>query len=182
MASSLTVHPDFYKCLAENTFDGIMQVDIEGYIVAWNRGAERMFGHTATNVIGTRYQDQSIKQLAENGAMLPSARLPVFLTLRDGQFREDHAYIQHLEGYQISVLIRVLPILNYKNKIVGAMQIFTDSKALIAAREERKRVSETILRTGLDSHLMTTKFRRLSFAFYLSTLIILKTSTIHTAT
>jgi diguanylate cyclase (GGDEF)-like protein/PAS domain S-box-containing protein len=144
MASSLTVHPDFYKCLAENAFEGIMQVDIEGYIVAWNRGAERMFGHTVKNVVGTRYQDQSIKQLAENGAMLPSARLPVFLTLRDGQLREDHAYIQHLEGYQISVLIRVLPILNDKNKIIGAMQIFTDSKALIAAREDRKRVSETI--------------------------------------
>ena len=105
MASSLTVHPDFYKCLAENTFDGIMQVDIEGYIVAWNRGAERMFGHTAVDVIGTKYQDQSIKQLAENGTVLPLAILPVFLTLRDGQLREEHAYIQHLEGYQISVLI-----------------------------------------------------------------------------
>jgi len=144
MASSLTVQPDFYKCLAENAFDGIMQVDIEGYIVAWNRGAERTFGHTAKNVIGTRYQDQSIKQLAENGVLLPSARLPLFLTLRDGRLREDHAYIQHLEGYQISVLIRVLPICNNKNKIIGAMQIFTDSKALIAAREDRKRVSETI--------------------------------------
>jgi diguanylate cyclase (GGDEF)-like protein/PAS domain S-box-containing protein len=149
MASSSTVYPDFYKCLAENAFDGIMQVDTEGYIVAWNRGAERMFGHTAKNVIGTRYQDQSIKQLAENGAMLPSTRLPIFLTLRDGQLREDHAYIQHLEGYQISVLIRVLPIFNDKNKIIGAMQIFTDSKALIAAREERKRVSETIFFDGL---------------------------------
>jgi diguanylate cyclase (GGDEF)-like protein/PAS domain S-box-containing protein len=149
MASSLTVHPDFYKCLAENTFDGIMQVDIEGYIVAWNRGAERMFGHTAKNVIGTKYQDQSIKQLAENGTMLPFSRLPVFLTLGDGQLREDHAYIQHLEGYQISVLIRVLPIFNNKNKIIGAMQIFTDSKALIAAREDRKRVSETIFFDGL---------------------------------
>ena len=144
MASSLTVHPDFYKCLAENAFDGIMQVDIEGYIVSWNRGAERMFGHTAVNVIGTKYQDQSIKQLAENGTVLPSAKLPVFLTLRDGQLREDHAYIQHLEGYQIPVLIRVLPILNDKNKIIGAMQIFTNSKALIAARENRKQVSETI--------------------------------------
>ena len=105
MASSLTVHPDFYKCLAENAFDGIMQLDIEGYIVAWNKGAERMFGHTAVDVIGTRYQHQSIKQVAENGTVLPSAKLPVFLTLRDGQVREDHTYIQHLEGYQISVLI-----------------------------------------------------------------------------
>ncbi len=43
----------------------------------------------------------------------------------------------------------MLPILNYKNKIVGAMQIFTDSKALIAARENRKRVSETIFFDGL---------------------------------
>ncbi len=139
------VHPDFYKCLAENAFDGMMQVNLEGHIVAWNKGAERMLGHTAKNVIGTRYQDRSsIKQLAENSEMLPSAGLPVFLTLRDGQLREDHAYIQHLEGYRISVLIRVVPIFNNKNKIIGAMQIFTDSKALIAARQERKRVSETV--------------------------------------
>src|SRR5271157_228872 len=144
MASSSIVHPDFYKSLSENAFDGMMQVNIEGYIVAWNKGAERMFGHTAKNVIGTKYQDRSIKQLAENGEMLPLARLPVVLTLRDGQLREDHAYIQHLEGYRISVLIRVMPIFNNKNKIIGAMQIFTDSKALIAARQERKRVSETV--------------------------------------
>ena len=143
MASS-NVHPDFYKSLAENTFDGMMQVDMDGCIVAWNRGAERMFGHTAKSVIGTRYQNQAVKQLAENGEMLSAARLPIFLTLRDGQLREDHTYIQHLEGYRISVLIRVLPIFNNKKKITGAMQIFTDSKALIAAREERKRVSETV--------------------------------------
>ena len=149
MAPSSIVHPDFYKCLAENAFDGMMQVDIEGYIVAWNKGAERMFGHMAKNVIGTRYQDQSIKQLAENGDLLSSARLPVFLTLRDGQLREDHAYIQHLEGYRISVLIRVVPILNNKNKIIGAMQIFNDSRTLIAAREERKRVEQTIFFDGL---------------------------------
>jgi len=138
-------------------------VDIEGYIVAWNRGAERMFGHRAVDVIGTKYQDQSIKQLAENGTVLPSAKLPVFLTLRDGQLREDHAYIQHLEGYQISVLIRVLPICNDKNKIIGAMQIFTDSKALIAAREQRKRVSETIFfdsLTGIgDRRHIENRFR-----------------------
>ena len=144
MASSLIVHPDFYKSLAENAFDGMMQVDIDGYIVAWNRGAERMFGYAAKDVIGTMYQDQSVKQLAENGSKLSPSRLPLFLTLKDGQPREDHAYIQHLDGYRTSVLIRVVPIVNNKSKTVGAMQIFNDSKTLIAAREERKRVEQTI--------------------------------------
>jgi len=144
MASSWIVHPDFYKSLAENAFDGIMQVDIEGHIVAWNKGAERMFGFASKEVIGTDYQGQCIQQLAENGSKLPSTQLPLFLTLKDGKRREDHAYIQHLEGFRISVLIRVIPLYNHKNKIVGAMQIFNDSKTLIAAREERKRVEQTI--------------------------------------
>jgi len=149
VASSLNVHPDFYRTLAENAFDGMMQVDIEGYIVAWNKGAERMFGYVAKNVIGTKYQNKSIKQLGESGEILSSSRLPLFLTLKDSQIREDHIYIQHLEGYRISVLIRVIPIFNNENSIIGAMQIFNDSRALIAAREEQKRVEQTIFFDGL---------------------------------
>ncbi len=156
MASSspLIVHPDFFKSLAENAFDGMMQVNVDGHIVGWNRGAERMFGYAAKNVIGTMYQDSTVKQLAENGNNLLTSKLPLFLTLTDGQPREDHAYIQHLEGYRISVLIRVIPIFNNKNKIIGAMQIFNDSKTLIAAHEERKRVEQTIFfddLTGIGS-------------------------------
>ncbi|HUI89839.1 MAG TPA: diguanylate cyclase [Anaerolineales bacterium] len=144
MSSSLIVHPDFYKSLAENAFDGMMQVDAEGYIVAWNRGAERLFGFAANDVIGTMYQERAVKQLAENGDRVAPSRLQLLLTLKDGQPREDHVYIQHHEGYRVSVLIRAIPILNNKNKIIGAMQIFNDSKSLIAAREERKRVEQTI--------------------------------------
>ncbi|HUH98152.1 MAG TPA: diguanylate cyclase [Anaerolineales bacterium] len=144
MASSLNIHPDFYKSLVQNAFDGMMQVDLEGYIVAWNAGAQRMFGFTAKDVIGTLYQSQSVKQVSENDSKLVSSRLPLFLTLQDGQVREDHIYLQHLEGYRVSVLARVIPIFNNKNKIIGALQIFNDSKSLIAAREQRKRVEQTI--------------------------------------
>jgi diguanylate cyclase (GGDEF)-like protein/PAS domain S-box-containing protein len=154
VAPSSIVHPDFFKSLADNAFDGMMQVDIDGHIVAWNRGAERMFGYAAKQVIGTMYQDSIIKQLAENGNKLLACRLPLFLTLKDGQHREDHAYIQHLEGYRVSVLIRAIPIFNEKNKMIGAMQIFNDSKTLIAAHEERKRVEQTIFfddLTGIGS-------------------------------
>jgi len=144
MIYASNVRPDFYETLAENAFDGMMQVDLKGKIVAWNKGAERMFGYTAADVIGTKYQNQHIRQLAESGGLLLPTVLPLFLTLRDGQLREDHAFIQHMEGYRMSVLIRVIPIFDNKNKIIGAMQIFNDSRSLIAAREQRKRVSETI--------------------------------------
>jgi diguanylate cyclase (GGDEF)-like protein/PAS domain S-box-containing protein len=144
MTESLSVHPNFYKRLAENAFDGMMQVDSDGNIVAWNNGAERMFGYPAKKTIGTKYQNKPIKELADNGDVLPLTCLPLYLTLKDGKCREDHAFIQHMEGYRISVLIRVVPILNTKNQIIGAMQIFNDSRSLIAAREQRKRVSETI--------------------------------------
>jgi len=144
MIYASNVRPDFYETLAENAFDGMMQVDLKGKIVAWNKGAERMFGYTAADVIGTKYQNQYIRQLAESGGLLLPTVLPLFLTLRDGQIREDHAFIQHMEGYRMSVLIRVIPIFDNKNKIIGAMQIFNDSRSLIAAREQRKRVSETI--------------------------------------
>jgi len=144
MADPSNVNPDFYKRLAENAFDGMMQVDPTGTILAWNRGAERIFGYTAKQTVGTKYQKEPIQQKPENGETTSATVPALFLTIKDGQIREEHVYIQHLEGYRISVLIRAIPIFDSKNNIVGAMQIFSDSRSLIAAREQRKRVSETI--------------------------------------
>jgi diguanylate cyclase (GGDEF)-like protein/PAS domain S-box-containing protein len=149
MASSLSVRPDFYKSLAENTFDGILQVDCEGRIVGWNEGAERILGYTAKEVIGTLYQGKFVRQLEENGEKSSADNLSIFLTLKDGRRRDAHEYIQHREGYRVSALIRAIAIFNEDNKIVGAMQIFTDSKTLIAAHQGQRRVEQTIFFDGL---------------------------------
>ena len=45
-------NPDFYKILLENIYDGVYFVDVDRRITFWNRGAERITGFKAEEVVG----------------------------------------------------------------------------------------------------------------------------------
>ncbi len=47
----------FYKMLLDNLYDGVYFVDPLRTITYWNKGAERITGYTAAEVIGKRCAD-----------------------------------------------------------------------------------------------------------------------------
>jgi diguanylate cyclase (GGDEF)-like protein len=66
-------------------------------------------------------------------------------TIRDGRPRESISYLNHADGYRLTTICRTLPIFDRRHKVKGALEIFTDNKALIAAFQASQKTEETVL-------------------------------------
>jgi PAS domain S-box-containing protein len=54
-----------YQTMLDSLFDEVIQLDVNGYVVTWNRGAERLKGYTQDEAIGLHltafYTDEDVK-------------------------------------------------------------------------------------------------------------------------
>jgi PAS domain S-box-containing protein len=119
--------------IVESSDDAIVGKSLEGIVTSWNRGAERLFGYTADEMVG-----QSILRI------IPSDRQDEFSTIlgtiRRGE-RVDHSETErvHKDGQRIFVSLTVSPIRDARGRIVGASKIARDvthRRKLDAEREE----------------------------------------------
>ncbi|MDG6221526.1 MAG: PAS domain S-box protein, partial [Candidatus Thermoplasmatota archaeon] len=67
---SITSSPDFYKKAVDNTSDAMILLDDSGDVVFWNYGAERIFGYSEEEVLGSRLDifqnDEFLRRFFEN--------------------------------------------------------------------------------------------------------------------
>src|ERR1700747_519140 len=122
--------------IVDNSDDAIVGKDLSSIITSWNQGAQRIFGYTAEEMIGT-----SIKRL------IPADRQDeedkILARIRRGE-RFDHFETIRVtkDGRELHVSLTISPIKDASGNIVGASKIarnITDRKlaetALRAAQE-----------------------------------------------
>ena len=129
----------FFKSVLDNLFDGVYIVDRDRRITYWNHSAERISGYQQDKVIGSRCFDNILVHVDRDGIQLCSGSCPLAKTLHDGKYREIGAFLHHVNGHRVPVLIRVSPIYNEQNAIIGAIEIFTDNSTKLA---ELQKISE----------------------------------------
>ena len=117
--------------IVENSDDAIVSKNLDGIIISWNGGAERVFGYTAEEVIG---QPITIVIPADRH----SEERDILTRIRRGE-RIDHfeTVRQRKHGSLIVVSLTVSPIKNAEGKIVGASKTARDVT-------ERKRAQDQI--------------------------------------
>jgi PAS domain S-box-containing protein len=100
--------------------DAIIGKDLNSIITSWNLGAERIFGYTADEMIGT-----SIMRLIPLDRQ--AEELEILARLRRGE-RIDHFETIRLakDGRQLSVSITVSPIKDSAGHVVGASKVARD--------------------------------------------------------
>jgi diguanylate cyclase (GGDEF)-like protein/PAS domain S-box-containing protein len=127
---------EFYKALLDGLYDGVYFMDRDRVIRYWNRGAERITGFSAHEVVGKRCSDNVLMHIDENGRELCTAALcPAVATMTDGRAHEVEVYLHHKDGHRLPVLTRVAPIRDPKGMITGAVEIFTDNRQLHEAKQ-----------------------------------------------
>lgn len=116
--------------IVDNSDDAIVSKNLDGIITSWNKGAERIFGHTAEEAIG-----QSIT------IVIPADRLSeereILTRVRRGE-RIDHfeTVRQQKDGSLIAISLTVSPVKNADGIIVGASKIARDITEQKRARDQ----------------------------------------------
>ncbi len=119
--------------------EGLYVLDRQRRIVFWNHGAESITGFDSQEVIGKCCADNILIHVDEAGTSLCGGFCPVAQTMDDGQFREAEVFLHHKQGHRIPVAVRVTPLRNTDDDIIGAVEIFADNSS---HREERFRLAE----------------------------------------
>jgi PAS domain S-box-containing protein len=126
--------------------DAIVSKDLSGTVTSWNKGAERMFGYTADEMIGS-----SILRLIPTDRHAEEAR--ILSELRRGD-RIDHyeTVRQKKDGRLFDVSITVSPLTDQDGNVIGASKIARDTseqkRAQRALHESEQRWRVTLESIG----------------------------------
>jgi PAS domain S-box-containing protein len=128
--------------IVESSDDAIISKNLDGIIQTWNRGAERIFGYTAEEVIG---KPVTILMPPERYDEEPG----ILARLRRGE-RIDHYQTvrQRKDGTLIDISLTVSPVRDHAGRIIGASKIARDigdqKRAEAAVRDSERRMQDLL--------------------------------------
>ncbi|MEE4134765.1 MAG: diguanylate cyclase [Desulforhopalus sp.] len=141
-------HLDFTGILTE-LYDGVYFVDRERKIVYWNKGAERISGFSAAEVIGRGCFDNILTHVDAEGKSLCRGFCPLAKTIADGRHREAEVFMHHKEGHRIPVLVRASPLHDRDGQVVGGVELFSDLRNILANNYRVKELERLALLDNL---------------------------------
>ncbi|MBM3547090.1 MAG: PAS domain S-box protein [Alphaproteobacteria bacterium] len=106
--------------IVESSDDAIISKDLNGVIVSWNRGAERLFGYSAAHIVGKHIS-----------ILIPEDRQDeepgIIERIRRGE-RVDHyeTMRRRKDGTLLDISLTVSPIRDAGGKVIGASKIARD--------------------------------------------------------
>jgi PAS domain S-box-containing protein len=126
--------------IVESSDDAIMTKDLKGIITSWNRAAERIFGYTEGEIIGSsilrlipeelRFEEETILRKIQSGE-----RIDHFETIR---------LTKH--GRRLNVSVTISPLKDGSGKIIGASKVLrniTENKELERSLIQAEKIAAT---------------------------------------
>ncbi|WP_218032865.1 PAS domain S-box protein [Brevifollis gellanilyticus] len=108
------------SAIIDSSDDAIVSKNLEGIITSWNKGAERLFGYSADEIVG-----QSVTKLIPPDRQDEEPQ--ILQKLHRGE-RVEHFDTQRLrkDGTRIDVSLTISPVRNNDGAIVGASKVARD--------------------------------------------------------
>jgi PAS domain S-box-containing protein len=143
--------------IVESSEDAIIGLDGRALVTSWNRGAEKLFGYPAEEMIGT-----SITRLIPEGR--EDEEDTILARIRDGEIVEHFETVrQRRDGKHIDVSLTISPIRDTAGVIVGASKIahnITESKRQKDALDESRQRLESIIGSAMDAIIAADENKR----------------------
>ncbi len=141
----------FYKEILNNLQDGVYYLDRDRIITYWNRGAERITGYSADQVIGKSCRNNLLNHVNEEGRLLCDNHCPMAATMQDGKPREAYVFLHHAEGHRVPVQIRATAMRDERGNIVGAVETFNKGVSPKETERRIRRLQQTALLDSLTA-------------------------------
>lgn len=125
--------------IVDSSNDAIIGMTLKGVITTWNRGAEHIYGHSSTEMVG-----QSILSLVPPGRPV---EVDIIADMLASHARTESFVTQRLrdDGQLIDVSLTVSPIRDSDGNIVGASSMARDVTEEIAMRAELIKANAQLL-------------------------------------
>ena len=140
VSPALTAEANFYAAVVESSDDAIIEISLDAIIVKWNKGAEQIYGYTAKEAIG---QPASLIIPKDRAGKISKS---LAVTQKGESVANHETQRLHKNGKLIDVSLRMSPIWDASEKIIGTATIARDitesKKALFYAR--------SVIEAGLD--------------------------------
>jgi PAS domain S-box-containing protein len=106
--------------IIESSDDAIISKDLRGTVTSWNKGAERMFGYTAEEIIGQPIvkiipPDREAEEASTLESIRRGERIEQFQTVR-----------KRKDGSLVDIGLSISPIRDHEGRIIGASKIAHD--------------------------------------------------------
>ena len=135
--------------IVESSDDAIISTNLDGIILSWNQGAQRMFGYTAEEMIG-----QWIATLVPPGRLREMASIHERIRHGERVVRYESARVRK-DGSHVPVFTTVSPVKDTDGRIIGASSIACDITE--RKREEVERLELIRELTNALQHVKTLK-------------------------
>jgi PAS domain S-box-containing protein len=123
--------------IVESSEDAIIGKDLSGIITSWNKGAERLYGYSAEEMVGK-----------SAGLLIPLDRPDEFPNilerLRRGDRIAPHETIRvRKDGERINVSVGISPVRNEAGTIIGGSTVARDMRQVKKSEQRLRLLSET---------------------------------------
>jgi PAS domain S-box-containing protein len=133
--------------ILESAADAVIGWSLDGRVTTWNRGAERIYGYTAEEMIGR-----------EHDLLVPpggQSELPEILRRVREEWRVDNLETERLrkDGTTIHVSLSAAPILDQAGEMVG---VSTSARDITEQRQAQRRLADSARHFELIQDLVAT--------------------------
>ncbi len=130
--------------IVESSEDAIVSKNLDGIIMSWNQGAERLFGYTAAEVVG--------KSIA---ILIPPDRLEeepkILERLKRGERVEHFETLRvRKDGSHLNVSLTISPVRAADGRIVGASKVARDVTDKVRQAEALQEANAALKRANAD--------------------------------
>ncbi len=110
----------FQANLLDMVGQAVVSLDMEGRVVSWNRGAERLYGWTRAEAVGRSAREVLVPD--EEGF----AAEEVFARLRAGEAWSGEFRVRHRDGHSFPVMVTDTPVFDAEGRQVGVVGVSAD--------------------------------------------------------
>ena len=117
---------NLYSSLLESISDGVYVLDLERKIAFWNKPMKRITGYTESEVVGEYCDNGVLMCLDDVGVRLCQELCPATYVVKKGGLLESDLMLRHKTGYQVPVNVKIQPLRDNLNHVIGALAVIKD--------------------------------------------------------